>query len=131
MTVKLRIILGELLYICRPIVQAETDVFCATTTSSPNRLKSWLLCLTLDVLSLLSLDACRRNGNAVTVAEWKRRRLRLLLYLLRSPVWDRYTATTANRVSSAVGKIPLVGGLLNNYIWDWIFYWKLYRAEEG
>jgi len=136
-TAKLRILLGELLYVARPLVQAEIE---AATTAAGLRnqqqqqpsLQSWLICLAMDVTSLLSLRHQHDTGNAVTAAEWRRRRLRLLLYLLRSPVWDGYTEGAVDRVGSAVHRrVPLAGGLFRNYLWDWVNYWRLYRAEEG
>lgn len=138
-TAKLRILLGELLYVARPLVQAETEAATAAAGSGNHynqhqqpSLQSWLICLAMDVTSLLSLRHQHDTGNAVTAAEWRRRRLRLLLYLLRSPVWDGYTERAVDRVGSAVHRcVPLAGGLFRNYLWDWVNYWRLYRAEEG
>lgn len=166
-----RIVVGELLYIIRPLIQAEvqqqqeqskfgiiaparnvlldrTIQQSAASNGRDTMMKLWISCLSLDLASLFVLrdggDRQERRPrrrsesspasaawNAVTHDEWNRRRWRLLLYLLRSPIWDRYTQPTAERVGDAAGYVPLVGGLLQNYLWDWLYYWKLYRAEEG
>jgi hypothetical protein len=151
------IMVGELLYIARPLLQAEVQ---ARTTNSLLLYKVWALCLSMDVASLVALKESLRDvdgrereatktdsnvyldavkdmwgphidGNAVTQAEWKRRRMRLFLYLLRAPIWDRLTRGSAENVSAILDRIPLFGGLMQNYLWDWLYYWKLYRAEEG
>lgn len=137
-TARLRIIAGELLYVCRPLLQAETNAWFVPSSrdlslKSTKRLQtSWLLCLLMDVTSLLSLHACAASGNSATRDEWHRRRMRLCLYLLRSPVWNTHTEKALSLVTNGViAKIPLVGSLLNSYIWDWVYYWQVYRAEEG
>lgn len=166
------IMVGELLYAARPLLQAEAQ---ARTTNAWALYQVWALCLSMDVTSLLTLkeslrlsdghpthhplvaangaaaavsssattpqdrlkaitaDLCSPEvgGNGATQLEWKRRRLRLFLYLLRSPIWDRHTRGTAESVGRALERVPLLGGLLQNYLWDWLYYWKLYRAEEG
>jgi hypothetical protein len=50
---------------------------------------------------------------------------------LRSPIWELYTQRGADGMSRSVEMLPLFGKLLTNYMWDWLYYWKLYRAEEG
>lgn len=125
-----RVKLGEILYIIRPWLQAELEAIVGLETSQ--RWTSWLLCLGLDSLSLWCLKHPSVTvGNAGSAQEWKRRRVRLLLYLLRAPVWTNYSEPTLQRISGIIVRIPLFGGLLNNYVWDWIYYWKLYRADEG
>jgi Peroxisomal membrane protein (Pex16) len=92
------IMAGELLYIARPLLQAEAH---ARTSNSLLLFKVWALCLSMDVASLVSLKESLRDvdgrdrevskdsnvyldavkdmmgpsvdGNAVTQAEWKRR----------------------------------------------------------
>jgi hypothetical protein len=153
----LRIIIGELLYICRPVVQIETEVriyrehrYGITTTeqnshSNDHRLlRSWVLCLGMDILSLFALSTIRNEQNvhqesqpsrfvpnATSLREIQRRRVRLWLYLLRSPLWEMYIEGTIRRCSDVLCRLPLLGGLLRNYIYDYIYYWKFYRAEEG
>jgi hypothetical protein len=124
-----RVLIGELLYIIRPLYQTESALLSDGTRAS--LLKSWLLCLGIDLSSLWSLRSSAARGNSATRYEWKRRRLRLLLYLLRVPAWDRITQPTVDRVTQVVEKVPLFGRLCSNYLWEWLYYWRLYRAEEG
>jgi hypothetical protein len=133
----LRTLLGELLYIARPLLQAECNDY---TASWSRQFKVWAFCLAVDLASLLawptstqvrSTTGSLSVDNPVTVQEMQRRQWRLLLYLLRAPVWERYTERSVQSVTRILDKIPLVGGLLHNYIWDWLYYWQLYRSEEG
>ena len=64
--------------------------------------------------------------------------MRLLLYLLRSPIWESYTQRcvgTDQQVDDGNDflsrNVPLLGGLLASYLRDWIYYWRVYKAEEG
>jgi len=151
----LPVVVGELLYCVRPLLQVEfqqhqhrrgtAGIFDERhwTKSSSSVMKLWISCLSLDMTSLFLLrDRQRRRwssassstalpGNAITREEWDRRRWRLWLYLLRSPIWDLHMRPAAERVSDVAGRVPFIGGLIQNYLWDWLFYWKLYRAEEG
>jgi hypothetical protein len=114
----LRVILGEILYILRPLLQTET---------TGSAIMNWRRCLLMDVISLLLLS--QKTANRITEDEWKRRRVRLLLYLLRPPMYNEHTVPTAEFISKKLTRIPLVGRLLSNYIWDYMNYWE-YRAEE-
>jgi Peroxisomal membrane protein (Pex16) len=136
-----------------PILIDDTTSRVSSTSLQSWQWKAWLISLGMDVASLMSLsnmatasatptitsrDPTRRrlrhhhrsgNSNPATVQEWNRRRLRLLLYLLRSPVWEVYTE---RRITDRISRhVPLVGNLLAAYLQDWLYYWKVYRAEEG
>jgi peroxin-16 len=126
----LRVVLGELLYIIRPLYWAQAEDATVHQDSS-KRWKAWAFALGIDLASLASLKKCKDDGNEITKREWSRRRMRLLLYLLRSPIWERYSQRGAAGLSGAVEVVPLLGKLLTSYLWDWLYYWKLYRAEEG
>jgi Peroxisomal membrane protein (Pex16) len=144
---KVRTILAELLYIVRPLLQAECNDH---TASWSRQFKVWAFCLAVDLASLVAVPSSAGSAavggrpaqvrstavslsldNPVTVQEMQRRQWRLLLYLLRAPVWECYTEPSVQSVTGIMAKIPLVGGLLHNYIWDWLYYWQLYRSEEG
>ena len=151
-----RVMAGELLYIVRPLFQAEAEVrihnnmaMAATSSTVLNRRKLWLLLLSwclglvMDTTSLWSLRSVAgiassssslpydTSANPATREEWHRRRMRLLLYLLRTPLWEQCSRPSAEHLSNLLEKVPLLGGLLARYFWDWLYYWKLYRAEEG
>jgi hypothetical protein len=126
-----RILLGELLYIFRPLFWAQAEDATVGQDLS-TRWNAWIVSLGMDLASLASLKTSADSaGNSSTKEEWSRRRMRLFLYLLRSPAWERYTRRGTQALSGAVDVVPLFGKLFTNYLWDWLYYWKLYRAEEG
>jgi hypothetical protein len=86
----------------------------------------------MDLISLGLLSKQGKNGNSHSKDEWNRRRMRLFVYLLRAPIWNRLTSPFLDQTTSVIQKVPLIGGLVHSYLWDWIFYWKhpLY-SEEG
>jgi hypothetical protein len=122
------VMVGELLYVARPLFQAKAE--CSSENPS-KRFHAWLVSLGMDVASLAVLYPSKARGNIYTQDEWNRRRMRLFLYLLRVPIWDTKTRPGVERFSTAIEKFPLLGGVLSSYLWDWIYYWKLYRLEEG
>lgn len=112
-----RVQLGEILYTLRPLLQAHS--------SHPRH--------QLVVPFLLEVGAlylCCRSSNPASQQEWKRRRMRLWLFLLRSPIWDRYTEPAATAVSRRA-ETNFLGRIVSNYVWEWLYYWKEYRIEEG
>ena len=117
------LIMGELLHIYRPLHWAGVE-----RHNSPS-LVDWASILGMDVVSLLLLQ--RNRHSALSGQELRRRKFKMFLYLLRSPIFDKYTKPAASRAFSGVGKIPLVGSLLETYLWDWLLYWKHpFAAEE-
>lgn len=134
------LILGELLYILRPLywASAEAQHYHAvdhddsSLSPSLSLLKAWVTTLGMDLASLNLLSRQRKNGNRWSQEEWNRRRMKLFLYLLRSPIWSRGTSPAMERTSSIVQRIPLLGNLVDACLWDWIMYWKHpYVSEEG
>lgn len=124
-----QLLLGEILYIIRPMYQAEAEL---RNDGKPSKLlRSWVNCLVMDTIALWNLRSATREGNHSTKGEWKRRRLRLLLYMLRAPIWEEVTQPTVARMGKLLDRMPIFGRLVSNYVWEWLFYWRLYRAEEG
>lgn len=177
---QMKMMLGELLYVIRPWIQAEMHqrIYSKTasgaiTSSSSNRsdttsgnysprkqlLVTWLLSLGMDLTSLKLLQNERNTTstntnstrnifrrdhnydhsnhgssiNEVEVLEMKRRKMRLMLYLLRCPIYDTYTRPSIETMTSIIETcIPYLGKMfITNSIWDLIYYWKYYRLEEG
>jgi hypothetical protein len=140
----IRVVLAELLYTLRPLYWASAEATHFPAMDDDSRpslsymsfslLKAWLVTLGMDLTSLgllMKTDQVQVN-NPATKAEWNRRRMKLFLYLLRSPVWSQLTAPTVETCSSVLRHIPLVGGLANSYLWDWILYQKHpYVSEAG
>ncbi|GAX25862.1 hypothetical protein FisN_6Hh100 [Fistulifera solaris] len=117
--------LCELAYIVRPLLSAEAgnrglgykwDVFCAT--------------LLLDLTSIGLLQKVTTKSNIVSQNEVKRRKLRILLYLLREPCWGSFLQPLMERLGSTVNAVPLVGSLIRSYLWEYLLYAKLYLLEE-
>jgi hypothetical protein len=108
-------------------------------------LKPWLLTLLMDLTSLQltqhlsgTMDRGRNTHcipnyrNRLTCDEWNRRRMNLFFYLLRSPMWNRATAPMMEHLCSIVQRFPLVGGLMERYLRDYILYWKHpFSSEES
>jgi len=119
-------------------------------TETPSLFGGWLVCLAADVLSIRLLVGRRRtqqpqqqphghetynssSSNPFEDSEVRRRKLRLLLHLLRAPVWSSHTLPVLEGVSkNLLGRLPVVGTLLETVLWDWILYYQHpYVSEEG
>ena len=123
--------MGEVLHLLRPLFWAHCQYRHAKAKNpSFNGLwKSWLASLGMDVVSLLCLSQ-HDSGNQATTAEWRRRGMRLLLYLLRAPCRDRVTQPATDKMHACLAYVPLLGNLLSAYLQDWLYYWTVYRLEE-
>lgn len=130
-------IMGELLNILRPLywASAEANHHSAmhdTSKRSLALLKSWFTTLVMDITSLKLLMNQRFTRNKWAIEEWSRRKNRLLLYLLRAPVWSQLVSPALELSSTALQKLPILGRLIDVCLWDWVLYWKLpYVCEEG
>ena len=72
------------------------------------------------------------DKNNTNKMEWNRRRMRLWLYLLRSPAWEQVTDPMLQWLCGTVlERIPIVGHWISAYWQDWIGWWKDCRLEEG
>jgi hypothetical protein len=115
----------ELAYISRPVLSAEAgnrelgskwETFCAT--------------LLLDLTSIGLLEKVTTKSNILSQNELKRRKFRILLYLLREPCWGSIMQPLMERLGSGVNDVPMIGSLIRNYLWEYLFYAKLYLVEE-
>ena len=77
--------LGEVTYVCEPLVHLA-----ARAKFGPRSWKPWLLSLTLDMVSQGCHGDLRQMSKAEKTELYRRRTL-MLIYLLRSPFYDRYT----------------------------------------
>ena len=122
----LPIIVGEVLYIYRPLHWAHAE------NRGPPSPRDWVTTLAFDILSLTCLSKTVSSDNLLTCKELNRRKLKLLLYVLRSPIWEQYTQPYSSRVSNGLARVPLMGRLLSNYLMDFLLYCKHpYVSEEG
>jgi Peroxisomal membrane protein (Pex16) len=132
-------ILGEFLYSARPLVWSGAEARHAHSLQqsglqleSNQLMKSWLITFAMDIVSLGLLSRESRSGNPLSREEWNRRRMKLLLYLLRAPLWTHATSPTLERISTIAQNVPLFGRIFDSYLWDWILYWKHpFVSEEG
>ncbi len=126
-----RLAVGELWNMYRPLCWAQVEANNHVAQNKSRWAMWWLVSLAMDCLSLKLLEQFTSTNNADTKAEWNRRRVKLFLYVLRSPFWDEATFPGAQRLASDVlRRIPLVGQILEAYLWDWIYYWKHPWASE-
>ena len=123
-----RVILGELMHVLRPLFWAHCKYRYGDLPKRDALWKSWLMSLGLDVASLACL--AEHQGNEATSAEWQRRKMRLLLYLLRGPCHETVTAPVTDQVRKALAYVPFFGNLITVYLQDWLYYWKVYHLEE-
>ena len=112
-------------------------------------LKTWIKSLLLDLISQKSIQLANsvRKKNILsspnssggqqddskpmldisskgTKDELYHRKMRLMLYLLRSPMFDHVTLPVANAIGKVLNSIPLVGQPLTLYILDLLTYWQ-------
>lgn len=123
----LAVMAGELLHAYRPLYWAGAE------RTGPASYRSWVLSIAMDLVSLQCSRAnCSTSVNPATQAELSRRRMRLLLYLLRSPVWDRWTMPASDRAEGILEKVPILGRLASTYLRDYLLYMKHpYESEKG
>lgn len=110
--------------------------------------RGWIVCLVMDLLSIRLLERNNnesgsnnsnsinnkyRNKNTLTEEELRRRKLRLFLYALRSPVWSTVTVPFLDAISRKIlQRIPLLGNLVEAVLWDWVLYYQHpFISEEG
>ena len=120
----LRLILGELLRLYRPLywAQAERDV--VKSCSTQQLWKAWVLSLVMEVTSLQCLSGAVSRDNPQSQAELSRRRMKVLLYLLRSPAWDTTIEPRILQTTALLRRVPLLGRFIETYLWEWLLYWK-------
>lgn len=145
--------MGEILHLSRPLFQTyairhydRQDTLSAKNTFHDEKkrkqkmIKIWVVSLLMDLLSLQctrlgttvnanSLMTSHRSIQTVTIAssttkdEIYHRKMRLFLYLLKTPVFDFATLPVAKRFSQIINHVPLVGRLSSSYVMDLITYW--------
>lgn len=141
--------MGEILHLSRPLYQTYAIRNCERQNNfglndqknrKQNMIKIWVISLLMDMLSLECTKlgttvnvnpsmSSQRSTQTVNIAssmtkdEIYHRKMRLFLYLLRTPVFDFTTLPVAKRLSQIINHVPLVGRLSSSYIMDLITYW--------
>ena len=138
-----KVMVADVLHVMRPLVwaSAEASFFSSpesrqsrhTRYTASRRLgKAWFITLLMDLSSLGLLRTSSAAKQPLGQAEMQRRRMKLFLYLLRAPIWDKYTSRGAELTSKVLQAIPLIGGMADGYLWDYLLYCKHpYVSEEG
>lgn len=112
-------VLGEVLHIIRPVAHLGAIASFGATAWAP-----WVLSLGLDAASLKLLhEPADKMWTLNESVELGQRSFALLLYLLRSPFYDRYTKERILRILSLLAdNIPLFGRLIRPlvaYLPEW------------
>uniref|UniRef100_A0A182MQ09 Peroxisomal membrane protein PEX16 n=1 Tax=Anopheles culicifacies TaxID=139723 RepID=A0A182MQ09_9DIPT len=110
---------AELLYIAKPLIHLACMKRFGT-----NSWTSYLLALALDSASLRMYYRNREVLSKEQRVELSRRCVSMLLYLMRSPFYDRYTRTKITNVLNGIGNnVPLTGTIVR-LILSYIPYWQ-------
>ena len=84
----------------------------------------WSLALALDIASIKLLKSGVLNCD--DQKEIRRRQLTLLMYLLRSPFYDRFSRKVIFQILTSLKKIPLIGVLPQQILQYALFWQKIY-----
>jgi peroxin-16 len=116
---KKRLILAEALYTLKPILHLGSIAYFGSAGW-----KQWLLSLGLDLSSLYLYD---KNMKALTFdqrVEINRRKLSLIYYLLRSPMFEKRSKAALTRfLQGTSNKVPLASYICNPIL-QYMSYWQ-------
>lgn len=108
-----------MIYIAKPLCHLGAMKCFGTSSWLP-----WLISLSMDASSLKLFEPVRLNHDEKE--EINRRQLMLLMYLLRSPFYDRISSKVLTAILIKLTRLPLVG-LLPKHILQYLPHWqKLY-----
>ena len=131
-------VMGDLLHVLRPLYYVQTSLCHENIGGKHGRqgmIKSWIVSLAMDLLSQRLIYAGKtvqkgKNGCVVNISsestkeEMYHRKMRLTLYLLRSPAWNMATYPLAEKISRIVALVPLLGAPLVDYLMSVLNYWQ-------
>lgn len=110
--------IAETLYAIKPLVHLGSIAYFGSETW-----RQWLVYLCLDVYSLHLYEKETNSLNYDQRVEMQRRKLSLLLYLLRTPMYQKYSSSVIHRVLNGMANnIPLMGLICKpflQYLPDW------------
>ncbi|XP_023011936.2 peroxisomal biogenesis factor 16 [Leptinotarsa decemlineata] len=117
-----RQLIAETIYISKPLVHLLSMACFGTETWKP-----WMIGLALDLTSLQLYRSCRSKSiNSLTPLQrlqLSRRTVILVLYLLRSPIYERYSKDKIDGFLKALSKIPLAG-LICTPLAQYLPFWQ-------
>ncbi|XP_046648203.1 peroxisomal membrane protein PEX16-like [Daphnia pulicaria] len=109
-------LLGEVLYTLKPL--------CHLAAMSRFGTKSWIptsLAFVTDIVSITLVKSSQLSSS--DAKEIQRRQLTLLMYLLRSPIYDRFSRNVILQILTSLRKIPLIG-VLPHQILQYMLFWQ-------
>lgn len=110
---------AELMYILKPMIHLE-----CVRRYGMDSWKSYLVPLAIDVASLRLYYKKREDLSRDQKQELSRRCVSMLLYLMRSPFYDRYSKQKIAGLLTAIGNnVPLMG-TISNLILSYIPHWQ-------
>ncbi|KAL4395272.1 hypothetical protein HN51_023185 [Arachis hypogaea] len=109
-------LIGEVLFICRPLIYVLCIRKCGIRSWTPWFLSLATECMSNTILSLVSTSATNRNEHkyhlsALEKDEIKRRKLLFVLYLMRDPFFTKYTRQRLESTEKVLEPIPVIGFL--------------------
>ena len=127
--------IGEFLHVLRPVVVTHIR----RKLQGKNEWLPWLIGLGMDVgsdrASRIGLGFLNEEGqeqglvtapSRATTEELKRRKLRWMLYLLRSPIWAMISKKVVRGITGVAEKVPLIGGFAE-YVREMLEYVRKYH----
>lgn len=110
---------AEILYILKPVIHLSS-----ITAFGYNSWKSWGMTSLIDFSSLLLYYQERHLLTATQKSEISRRHLSMLLYLLRSPFYDKYSKERILNLLEAISSNIPLSKLICRYVLDYLPYWQ-------
>ena len=124
---KMKLLIGEILYILRPSVSSWFELLSAKQGdySYGRQLYTWIISLIIDVSSTQMSNAALQHQRLKPNMreELRHRKMRLMLYLLRAPIWSLITKPTAKCVERVITLlIPIFGKSFASYLMSMLLY---------
>ncbi|KAI9550952.1 hypothetical protein GHT06_005336 [Daphnia sinensis] len=112
-------LLGEVLYTLKPL--------CHLIAMSRFGTKSWIPTSIAFVTDIASITLLKSSSlNCEDAKEIRRRQIALLMYLLRSPIYDRFSRTVILQIMTYLRKVPVVGILPQQFLQYMLFWQNVY-----
>lgn len=112
-------LIGETLYVLKPLLHLGSMAYFGTDTW-----KQWFFSLAMDLSSFSLYSEDIKHLNYEQRVEMSRRKLCLLYYLLRSPMYSKYSGSVINNfLRKTAQKVPFAG-IICNPILRYISVWQ-------
>ncbi|CAG9856578.1 unnamed protein product [Phyllotreta striolata] len=117
-----RMLIAETIYVIKPIAHLASLACFGTKTWRP-----WVISLALDVASLELYRSCtKKNKQSLTKQQRlqiSKRTVLLLLYVLRSPMYDKHSKDRLHSFLMALSNVPLAG-LVCKPLAEYLPFWQ-------